>query len=109
MSASFPERAPNLSETCPGRPVKELNVLLPQLLSLIISPCGYNYKIQHDFVKKKRGKKKKKLSSLFYGKRNAFSEKHLLSNLEASNVGCFIDGAGILGDAFRKFNSFLYM
>lgn len=60
--------------------------------------------------KKEGGKKKKQPFQLvLWHEKCLFREAlrvatcYLLSNLEASNVGCFIDGAGILDDVFRKF------
>lgn len=107
LSASFPVWAPNLSEARPGRPVKDLNVLLPQLLPPIILPCGYYYQIQYGFGKKL-------FQLVLWQEKCLFREAlkvvtcYLLSNLETANFGCFLDSAGILDYVFRKLNSVLY-
>ena len=107
VSASFPEWAPNFSEACPGRHVKDLNVLLPQVLLPIIFPCGYYCQIQHGFGKTL-------FQLVLWQEKCLFREAlkvvtcYLLSNLETCNFGCFIDSAGIPDYVFRKLNSILY-
>lgn len=101
VRTSISEWATNLSEACPGRPVKDLNVLLPQLLP-IISPGGYYYQM---LIKKACSMTREMTfqrsvgSCIFY---------YLLSNLETPQFGCFIDSADILDYVFRKLDSFLY-